>query len=140
MRTYTQKPFIKLVHRLLDRIGEDSSGTYNKQDPTHWSKGSIEVEVNGIQYTIDAFDCTWGTTIEIESENFKSKLYLSHGFGPNEDDEICDHGNKDGTFIVLYGIVKQAEQQFESQTEIQEQYNREDEMDPAGGHGLASHV
>ena len=56
---------IELVADILKCIPVEDSGTYNQQDPTHYEKGSIEVELKGIIWKLETYDCTWGITLTI---------------------------------------------------------------------------
>ena len=57
------------VIRLLENIVEDtpikSSGTYNRQDPTHFEKGERRFEYKGVPFLFEYHDVTWGIEITI---------------------------------------------------------------------------
>jgi len=69
-----QQFLIAKVQGVIDRAHEYDSGTYNRQDPTHYSKSSIDF--NGFHIEIN--DVTWGVEITIYSRvlgrNGKKKL------------------------------------------------------------------
>jgi len=66
MNKVTHPSVIALMHETLARIPETSSGTYNKTDPTHWSKGSIDAFMKTkTKFTLAYHDCTWGNEIRI---------------------------------------------------------------------------
>ena len=64
-RTSSHPMLVKLLENLVDRIGVDESGTYNRQDPTHYEKGTATFDVHGKMLRIHFNDCTWGVEIEI---------------------------------------------------------------------------
>jgi len=60
---------VTLIENTLERIPETSSGTYNKADPTAFSKGSIDTKYNGMPIILAYHDCTWGNELRIYRDN-----------------------------------------------------------------------
>ena len=56
MKQLNHPSVVNLISDIIDRIPETSSGTYNKQDPTAYSRGCIKVDGFDLNY----HDCTWG--------------------------------------------------------------------------------
>lgn len=66
MKETTEHPSVcNLIGFVLSCIPETSSGTYNRADPTAWSKGSITLTFQEEPYTLHYNDCTWGNTLII---------------------------------------------------------------------------
>lgn len=67
---------VALIKNLIDLIPSYQSGTYNRQDPTHYEKGETEVLGLKLQY----YDVSWGVELSICSYTGKelARIYLSH--------------------------------------------------------------
>ena len=61
MKTITHPIAIRLIEELLDLIPQTESGTYNKMDPTAYTKGKLNLDGILISYN----DCGWGITLNI---------------------------------------------------------------------------
>ena len=65
MKEIKHETAIRLIENVLDCIPQSSSGTYNRQDPTAFSKGSVDTEYKGMRIRLSYDDCTWGITLTI---------------------------------------------------------------------------
>lgn len=54
----------RIVTDLINKIPVCKRGTYNRQDPTMFQKGEIEVD----GYLLSMHDCTWGVELTIEKK------------------------------------------------------------------------
>ncbi|MFA6335814.1 MAG: hypothetical protein WCX48_09760 [Bacteroidales bacterium] len=66
------------LYRLLDNIVNDcpvtKSGTYNRQDPTHFERGEMSFEYKGAKYLFEYYDCTWGIEVTISHTRNKKEI------------------------------------------------------------------
>ena len=63
--TTTHPSVITLINYILSCIPETFSGTYNRADPTAWSKGHLIIITPDSNYLLEYHDCTWGNTLRI---------------------------------------------------------------------------
>jgi len=138
---------IRLMDDVLARIPETDSGTYNRQDPTYYSKGKKDFTMDGARFRISYWNCTWGVEIEIfillpkypshqkefrESREFFTKevkisdFYTTWGGMQDEPIVIIRHRQK-GIYKLLYKFVRTY-----WPIRVEEDEN-EIWMDPAGG-------
>ena len=61
----THPSLINLINQTLLRIPEVTHGTYNKQDPTAFSKGHIDTLYKGDSIDLSYHDVTWGNELTI---------------------------------------------------------------------------
>lgn len=89
-----QKDIVDLMIDKLKRLGTHKSGTYNKQDPTHFEKGNAAVAVQyGYRVDDEACcpgpenikihweDCTWGIDFTLETSVGRDTGYFDRGIG-----------------------------------------------------------
>jgi len=90
-----QKEIVDLMISKMKRLGTHTSGTYNKQDPTHFEKGDAAVSIQyGYQVDDEAEscpgpenikihweDCTWGIDFTFETSCGKDTGYFDRGIG-----------------------------------------------------------
>jgi len=69
MNKMTHPSIVNLINETLTRVPETSSGTYNRADPTAYSKGSIDTTFKGMPITLAYHDCTWGNELRIYRDN-----------------------------------------------------------------------
>ncbi len=135
---------IRLIEDVLNCIGMDSSGTYNAQDPTHFEKGTLELS-NGV--TLHYNDCTWGIELTlykkrprkamvlgIASERNYQSIYLSRGFGRNDDDELCPREDwKAGSLVFLKNLLPLIKAEgVDKEEEMAYRMSEDYEPDPMG--------
>lgn len=82
---------VRLLNNVVYEIPVTQTGTYNRQDPTHYEKGQKEFSYDGKDFMVTFHDCTWGIEIEIYKvthyENSKTIWYkwLIAGFYVSRD-------------------------------------------------------
>ena len=76
MKRIQHPSFVRLLNKIVDDTPETSSGTYNRADPTCFSKGSQFFEYDGKRFKFEYNDVTWGIEIEISkmSERFPGEV------------------------------------------------------------------
>lgn len=57
--------FYRMLENIVEDTPEKSSGTYNRMDPTAFSKGEQDFEYGGKRFQFCYNDVTWGIEIEI---------------------------------------------------------------------------
>ncbi len=119
---------LRLIYDVLNFIPEICSGTYNRADPTAFETGELQVNKdNKIIY----HDCTWGVEIRLINKYLKDQeIYLSRGFGPNEEDELIPRDNwNDGSLLLLkkllpaikeLGFDKEADRAYKNSPDYEE--------------------
>jgi len=98
--TIKQKFLIEKVEGIIERADEYASGTYNKNDPTHYSKSTIQFE----NYEIHFNDCTWGVEITIyeETKEVASLYFTDNG---RSRDEIVIRENWEHKWFKLFDRI-----------------------------------
>jgi hypothetical protein len=108
MKSIKHPVAIRLFDELREYIPISSKGTYNRQDPTHYEKGSVRVKLNEVlEFEIKMSDITWGVTFEISRVWFNTKKRKEIGKIYKDGDELIDHGWKKGMFKLTYRLLQQ---------------------------------
>jgi len=107
MEKLTHPSLVKLVDDIIERIPETASGTYNRQDPTAWSKGSLDTDYKGTPINLSYHDCTWGIELRISIRNKTlGEFYLTwdqeyNGKGWDTIPSVIPRQDKKGLIVLL---------------------------------------
>ena len=130
-KEYTHPVVIKLMNHIIESIPVSQSGTYNRNDPTYYGKGSVEVDgYKGHIWKVEMNDCTWGIEITISLKlrhcNYATfaGFYISWGDKYSKDNVILRDCQCSKPLMILKGISKYL---------IPIQDDHEEWTDPAGG-------
>ena len=116
---------------LIERGKIYKTGTYNTQDPTFFSKA----KVSGKTHYAQLDDCTWGVTITL----YKNGTTKALGEIYYTDGELIP---RDSWKVEHYKIVNQliSENEAIERRGKHDYCDYEEDLDPAGGYGLHSHI
>lgn len=139
MKTITSKVTDKLIDRILSKIPESDFGTYNQMDPTHYSKGEVEVSYDTPKapflFRVSYNDMTWGVKIQVHKiDKFHDNLIIDFYYD-YEDRKLCYHQKNSGGLKLLYRLEKlmpEVEDMFPNREEFNEEYEMPD-CNPGGG-------
>lgn len=121
--TISHPSALRLFWDLIDLIPETSKGTYNRADPTAYSKGNTKCQGLYLKYS----DNTWGIDLEIWSCDGKSDrgIYLA-GIGLYDKELIPRKGWSNTWLPILHQVRKKLERT--NQRKSQQDYIEMDEM------------
>lgn len=138
MEKFKHPSALKLFDMAIDSILEKKSGTYNQMDPTYYSKGDINIDIDGQSYQICYYDCTWGISLRIFHLTKKGHTLIYELYKDFSDKVILNH-HKDypkGIWKLLYKFIRTDEaiinRQFHEDLKLESMYCEED---PMGGMG-----
>lgn len=60
----------RFLNNVIDNIPVKKSGTYNRQDPTHFEKGDSEFTYKGVSYLVSFNNCGWGIDLTISKYSY----------------------------------------------------------------------